>query len=458
MNRQAMNRQAMSRCGRAAALAVAVLGMAACGTIDDIGDFIFETQNPPLPGERLSVLGLEQQLTPDPRLAGEAVLLPAPYFNDSWPQSGGVPSHALHHLAVESEQLTEAWERSLGEGSDSAVRLLSGPVMAEGRVFQLDARGTVAAFDAKSGDRLWRRDIVPEDETDYNALGGGVAWYLGQVFVTTAFGDVWALEAATGEVAWTRAVGQPFRAPPTVSNGLVLAISFDNQLHALNAENGELLWNHLAIAEESGVLGGAAPAAGDGVVVGAFSSGELVGLDIATGQVLWTESLVRRTRGSALAALKDVDALPVIDRGRVFAIGNTGRMVALELRSGVRVWDAEVGGVSKPWVAGDHIFALTGEAEVVALSRDDGRVRWVTPLPRFEDPEDREDPIHWTGPVLVSDRLLVASSHGQVWALSPYTGRELGFERVSDGVYLPPIVADGWVYILTDDADLIALR
>jgi outer membrane protein assembly factor BamB len=148
----------------------------------------------------------------------------------------------------------------------------------------------------------------------------------------------------------------------------------------------------------------------------------------------------------------------VIDRDLAFAVSHAGRMAAIDLRTGARVWERPVGSVHMPWVAGDFLFVTGLNGEVVAMSRRDGRVRWVHRLPPFEDMEDRKGPIQYTGPVLVGDRLLVGSSEGFVYAISPYTGELLGHIEIGDPVYVSPVVADGTVYILGNDGTLHAYR
>jgi len=122
------------------------------------------------------------------------------------------------------------------------------------------------------------------------------------------------------------------------------------------------------------------------------------------------------------------------------------------------LWQKEIGGLESPWVAGDYIFVITNDAEITALSRKDGRIHWVKTLPRYENPEKLEDPIIWTGPILASDRLIIAGSHGLAMAISPYTGRILGTVDMPDGVSLPPVVAGGSIYFLANDAELVAYR
>jgi outer membrane protein assembly factor BamB len=142
----------------------------------------------------------------------------------------------------------------------------------------------------------------------------------------------------------------------------------------------------------------------------------------------------------------------------VYAISHSGRMVSIDLRSGERVWSRNVGGTQTPWVAGDFIYVLSIDSEIVCLSRRDGRIRWIARLPQFENVKKRKDPIEWSGPVLAGDRLIVVSSKGAAYSVSPYTGEVLGKIKIPDGTFIAPIVANEMVFVLTDKAELIALR
>jgi outer membrane protein assembly factor BamB len=156
--------------------------------------------------------------------------------------------------------------------------------------------------------------------------------------------------------------------------------------------------------------------------------------------------------------LNDIDGNPVVDRGRVYAMNHAGRMVSIDIRSGERVWESNIGGIYTPWIAGNYIFIVTSEAQIAALSLRDGRVRWVTELQRFEDPIDRQGLIRWAGPILAGDRLVIVSSHGYLLSVSPYTGEILSGEEISGGSVIPPIVANQTIYILTSRGQLIAYR
>jgi outer membrane protein assembly factor BamB len=431
--------------------AVGVCALAACGSW--MGG---SKKGDALKGERISVLALDTTLKPDERIQDLEVRLPKPYLDPDWPQPGGVPSHANHHLAA-AGGLAQLWRADAGSGSDSEAQLLAQPIVADGQVFVLDSEARLTAFDAETGRQRWRVRLTPDNEGE-GPRGGGVAYFGGKLYVTTGFALVFALDPKTGKEIWRHFVSGPMRAGPTVAASRVFVVTVANELHALAADDGHELWVHSGITEVAGLLGGASPAVEGEVVIVPYSSGELYALQVENGRVIWNESLSPLRRTDPVSSLAHIKGLPVADRGRVYAVSNSGRMLAIDLRSGARIWEQGIGGTEAPWVAGEFVYVLSTGAEVVCISRRDGRVRWVSPLPRYENEKSKDDPIRWTGPVLAGDRLLVGGSNREVWSISPYTGKPMGRVKLGAGVLISPAVANGTLYYLTEDAKLVALR
>jgi outer membrane protein assembly factor BamB len=437
---------------RAGATTVFLLGMVLSGC----SGFFGEKEKPPLPGERISVLALQSVLEPDPRLSDLAVRLPRPFVNPNWPQAGGFPNHAMHHLAA-SGPLRQIWSEDIGEGEGRNGQPIAPPVVAGGRVYTVDVEASVQATDAETGRRIWRVELAPEND-DEGLLGGGIAYADGRIFVATGFAEVIALDAGSGKVLWRRKLSAPLRSSPTIFRGRVLASTITNELSALSADDGEVQWTHTGITEVAGLLGGASAAAAGSTVIAAYSSGEVVALRIENGRVIWSDTLTALRRSDPVSTLAHVRGRPVIDRDLAIVSSNSGRTLAIDMRTGNRRWEQRIGSSFGPWVAGDFIYLLTSSNEVVCLARRTGGIRWVAQLQRFEDEKDQEDPVFWSGPVLAGDRLLVGGSHGEIWSLSPYTGTLLGRVDIGDPVYLGGVVANNTVYFLTNDAKLIALR
>ncbi len=419
---------------------------------------VFErSRPPPLEGERIPVLLHETSLRPDPGLASAEVSVSPPIRNEAWSTAGGNASHALYHIAL-AEEPRQAWRTGVGRGASRGVRLLAQPVVDEdGRVFTLDVQARLTALDAGDGRRLWERRL-PGDRVGSGTLGGGLAVADGKVFVTTGFAQVIALDASSGEVLWRQNVSAPIRSAPTVGEGRVFVVSSDNQTQALDAATGEIVWTHRGAAELASLLGAASPAYDAGTVVVAYSTGDLFALRAATGTELWSDYLSRVTRTTAVGQIADIRGSPVIDRGRVIAVSNAGRMAAFNLANGQRLWEQQIAGIQTPWVAGDYVYVVTTDGYLVCLSREDGRVRWIRGVPRYENPDRRDGIIVWSGPILAGDRLLLAGTNREIISVSPYSGDLLGYVRMPDGVSVPPAVARETLFILTDSADLIAWR
>ena len=422
--------------------------LAACGW--------FDSKKQPLSGERISVLSLDRQLEPDPDLAKIAITLPAPVVNPDWPEPGGYPNHAMQHLSL-PDRLTRVWSTSTGEGASRYSRVLSHPVVEKGRVYAMDGAVQVGAYDAGTGDRLWQVDLKPEGERG-TSFGGGIAFWNDRLYAATGYAQVLALDPADGKIIWRSNVGAPVRSGPTVSDGRVFVVTVGNELTVLAADDGRQLWVHNGIPETASLLGSASPAVEGEVVVVAYSSGELYALTVETGRPLWSDNLASTSNLDAVSTLADIRGWPVIDRGRVYAASHSGRMAAIDLRSGERAWEQELGSTHSLWVAGDYVYILSNDNELLCLTRNDGKVRWVRLLPSYENEKKKKDPMTWAGPVLGGDRLIVLSSDGGALSVSPYTGEPLGRDEMSAGGYFAPVIADNSLYVLTDDAELSAYR
>ena len=441
---------------RLAAMVPAILLLGGCGLGNYFDDWMGKRAAPPLPGERIPVLLLRQDLEPDARLADVEVRLPPPQVNQDWPQAGGYPDHAMHHLAS-GETLERRWDVSVGTGASGSTRMTAQPIAVGGRLYTMDITSRVTAIDAATGRQIWQTNVMRDSE-DGDAFGGGIGYADGRLFITTGFAQVIALSAEDGKVLWRTDMPGPMRSAPTAAGGRVFAITIDNQAHALSADDGAKLWTHTGISEAAGLLGGASPAVAQGIVLVPYSSGELFALRTENGKSAWQDTLSNVRRVDALSSLADIRGKPVIDRGRVFAISHSGSMVSIDLRTGARAWDREISGVETPWVAGNYIYVLSTENVVFCLTRDAGRVKWIRQLPRFLDEARKKDPVTWSGPIMVSDRLIVAGSQGRAISISPYTGDLLGELALPEGVSIAPIVADKTLYFMTDKARVVALR
>jgi outer membrane protein assembly factor BamB len=442
-------------CSAATVAVMSAVLLSGCGV--DLNPFDGGEDEEILPGTRISVLALERALRPNLNAIDTQIVLPAPEDTDTWSQAGGLSHHAMHHVVIGPSPRV-LWRAKAGEGSGERNRTLGEPVVADGRVFVLDSKSIAAAYNSSNGTRLWRRELVPKREDDAHFLGGGLAYEEGLICATTGFAEVVALNARSGRDAWRAKVDSPIRSAPTVNGGRVFVVTVDNQVFALSAKDGRRLWTYSGVSSQTILLGGGSPAVDGGVVIAPFTNGEIAALRVDNGAVLWSDSVIAVRRTEAAASLTDIRGRPVIDRGRVYAVGHSGILVSIDLRTGQRVWDVPVPGVYQPWISGDFLYATTIDSEVVCIDVRSGQIMWVTQLRRFEDEEDQEDRIIWTGPSIASDRLILFSSNEKALSLSPYSGSVLGDIELNAPVTISPVFANATMYVYDDDGTLLAYR
>jgi outer membrane protein assembly factor BamB len=440
------------RRGALPALALMAAALSGCGIFGGK-----DKPNTPTVGNREPILSrIEAGARVDPSLATVSVVIPQAQVNADWSQAGGTASKSYGHLAMGTAP-TELWSAQIS-GSDKRHRLAAAPVVGGGTLFAMDVEGVVHALDAATGGQRWTYRMPIAGDLEASVFGGGVSFSNGRVYATNGVGEVVALNAADGTQVWTVKPAGPLRGSPTLAFNAVYVMTQDNQIVALNASDGTVQWQQGGSVGQAGVFGVAAPAAGQGTILAGYSSGELAAYRYENGRELWLDALARTSISTQVGALTDVDADPIIDNGRVYALGQGGRMAAYELVTGQRIWELNLAGISTPAVAGEWVFVITDDSRLLTISRSTGKVRWMTQLQQWRDVEDREGQVFWTGPVLAGNRLWVASSRGEVMTVDVMTGIASLFRNIDAPVSLPPIVANETLYILDDNGTIHAWK
>lgn len=471
-------------------LLIGSIVLAGCSTISSVTNAVnpFNSSSKadqgdiPTDPERISILKLDDQLTITGTMAPSDIVLPPVYTNTDWPQTGGYANHVVQRTDVPGN-LSRLWQKDIGKGSFRKGRVVASPVVAGGRIYSIDASNRVIALDAETGSRIWdyKIKVTSKGKTrkggtslvdrvkdpltlgekggkDKESVGGGIAIADGRAYVTSGFGVILALDAVSGNEIWKTRTRTPIHSAPTVKDGRLFAVSDDNELFALDTDSGDVIWTYQAIIETARMLTSPSPAVIDDVVISPFSSGEVVALKAQNGGVLWQEALSPSANLTPLASLNDIASGPVIADGYVFASSQSGAFSAFDLRTGQQVWNQPAGSLGFPLVAGDFVYTVTTEGQVVCMSKADGTVIWLTQLKVFKKEKKRKKRISWAGPVMAGERLLMMSSRGEAVEVNPYSGEIIRTFKLSGDTYVAPIVANNTVYYVTDSAKLVALR
>jgi len=419
----------------------------------------FAKKQKPMPGKRIPVLQAKKSLPGELAAAEGPIVLPAEVVNEEWSQPGGAPNSVLGNLAY-SGTLKQVWSASAGTGSSKQGRITANPVVFGNRVFTLDAAGTVRAFSVSGGNRIWQTSLVPEKEASAGGFfslgssigtggyGGGLAADEGRLYGVSGFGKVAAMNPANGKILWEKELGTAVRAAPAAVGGRVFIVTLEGRFYCLSGADGSELWASRGLPQRASLLMSTSPVVEGDVVVVPYPSGDLVALRVSDGTPLWSENLARSRSTSAMASLSDA-ARPSISQGTVYGVGHGGRMAATKISTGERVWSFNLAGVHTPWVAGDNIFVVGVNGQLLAIARQDGKIRWTVQLPGAKT---------WAGPVLAGGLLWLAYNKGQLVGVDALTGRVTRQQSLGSPVYVSPVVVQGRMFVFTDNARLIALN
>jgi outer membrane protein assembly factor BamB len=459
--------------GRIRPAGIAVVGLLALTPLSGCSDTLdslpklgdlnpFAEKQVPLPGRRISVMPAQGNKVPgDLADASKPIALPPQRVNEDWTQPGGDPNNAPGHLAFNGAA-KEVWSADAGEGSSSSGRVTASPIVYGGNIYTLDAEGNLSAFATSGGSAKWRVSLKPDTENaqtsiwsmslfsggDGGGYGGGLAADSGRLYAATGYGNVVAIDPQTGKKLWEKMLGAPVRASPTAAGDRVFVVTLDGRFYCLAGADGGELWSVRGLPQQASLLTNASPAVEGEIVVVPYPSGELVALKVADGTAVWSESLTRTRTTSQVSSMSDT-ARPAIFQGTVYAVGHAGRMVATQSTTGERLWSLNVPGTQAPWVAGDSVFVVDTAGQLMGVSRTAGKVQWTVQLPGGGS---------WSGPTLAGGMLWLASAGGKLVGVEATTGRIVVQKDLGDPVYIAPVVAQGRMYVLTDEAKLIALN
>jgi outer membrane protein assembly factor BamB len=202
------------------------------------------------------------------------------------------------------------------------------------------------------------------------ASSNSAATDLGKVTIySSGYGEVYALEANTGKVRWSRPlITSGWLA---VGGGGVYAASYDGQLSALDAATGAVRWIRQVSGREELAL--PYPSVGGHIVYIAPGTGYTYAFSATTGDLLWR----RQTSSSGY------NQPPVIFNGRLY-VGNPDSYVyALDATTGRFLWRSGKGGQGAAGtglltVAQEKLFAV-GATRLYAFDPSTGKIQNTYP-------------------------------------------------------------------------------
>ena len=269
-------------------------------------------------GKRLDILDYKEELSVNSQAADIAVVLGKLEKNNSWNQSGKTSTHSPGNLYL-NENPKLVWKARVGDGDNSYNKLFAQLVSENELIFSLDSEGTIFSLNINTGKKLWKKTIIPSEESINSNIDGGLAISDGILIAATSYGEVIALKSEDGSILWKNYIGRPVQGPPTISENMIFQMTVNNDLIVIDLQTGKELWRYSG-PYESAILNGASASAVEGnIAIFPSNTGELYAFNKNMGTIIWQTELSLHGGISTTKNLNDIDSGPVIDDNLIFA-------------------------------------------------------------------------------------------------------------------------------------------
>lgn len=381
---------------------------------------------------------------PDKSLQNKRIKIPQAMSVNYWPSSGGVlPGLAGHVRVNNGAAFSKLDTYKVHSSFDRDYYFLENtPVILNGMLFVLGQAKVYAYNINQLSTPKWEVDF--SNRTKGDALrGGGLYVTNGYVVATYGSDQVSLLNATNGNELWHYDLTSIARTTPLIHQGKVFVVTIDNKLYCLDLKTGFLKWTYEGVSEQLSVLRTQALTAYGDIVIVPCSTGQLLGINANSGELVWNLSL------DNTVSLVNYINTPAINNDIAYVSSQKGSIYALDLRDGRVEWENPSVGGNQFWLGGDYIYTINDYAQLVAVNKFSGKVKWIQDLPSKPT---------FSSPILVNNKLYVASSKGKLLAFSPIDGNKLIEQDIPSGKYARPIATQSGLFLLSDTGKLTVLK
>ncbi|MCM5704358.1 outer membrane protein assembly factor BamB [Larsenimonas salina] len=262
-----------------------------------------------------------------------------------------------HVLAIDGDSGKVAWNQNVSSEVLAPPQLNSGLVIVQG----ID--GSLTALDRFTGEQKW---LYTASQPSLTLRGSGTPKTIEPVtFAGFANGRLMAFDNRNGAPLWGRQVAVPkgrtevdqlvdLNGQPVLSqDGRLFVTSYNGKLMALNARNGQVIWQRDESSYQTPIL------AGDYLFT-VNAKSDVLAIDAGSGQLIWQNDDLEGRKLSA----------PAILSGRLYVGDFEGYVHALDARNGALLGRTGLGGngISVGLQSdGQSLFALTNDGDVVSF-------------------------------------------------------------------------------------------
>lgn len=318
------------------------------------------------------------------------------------------------------------------------------PVIRNGVAYIADVAGGLSAYDIKYDKILWQRNLINHNDK-YNNLSGGITFDDNKLYIINGSDFLYAMNALNGEILWNVDIGFNARSKPFIYKNRVVISRIDNYLISFNKLNGKRLWgikydDYIASLYQKNI-----PIAKGNLLLNGNELGELSLHDLNKGQILWKDNLSSSNISSEYH-FSDIITSPLLHNNIVYAISNNGFLSAYEIFSGSKLWELKVSSNRDLWFTENLIFLINKEQNLIALSPNNGAIKWMVNLNKDEEE------VSFYGPQVINKHVVISNNKGKLFLFNYNDGELLKTYKIPKNINHFPIIADNKLFFVDNSS------
>ncbi len=300
--------------------------------------------------------------------------------------------------------------------------MIAAPVVSDGKIFTLDEKNKLSAYDDINYKRIWSVALDNVHKKSDSHYKGGMIYNDGKLYLTNSTRELVVVDAKIGVVLWRYTMPDVAKSQPVLHKNIILVTTISNDLYAFDKNTGALLWQNDGLQETLAASRDIAPVVHDGKVLIGYSSGQFVAINASNGEEIWEINLSREGENIPGFIPVSLESQPIVEGQNVYLTSGNGFLFKINLADGQILWQKKIHDIQSMNKAGNTLFITTNAMQVAAVSEQDGSIVWATNL--FVDPKNNSKKlVQLLTPVVINDQLFVGASDGKLYQFDARDGK-----------------------------------
>ncbi len=322
------------------------------------------------------------------------------------------------------------------------------PIINDNIIYLLNSSGVLSSYNIDSKKRIYKKRVFPKKYFQ-NYQNPRISFYNDKIFAIAGTDTIYAIDAKSAQIKWSKKILSIPISTIVADDENIYLLTNDNKSYAINSKTGKIKWKSSSFSQPTAIFDSARPVIYSNKIFISHSNGQITCLDKSSGKTLWSQNLNLNKAIDSDFYLNDIDATPVVRDNVIYAVGNGGILMAIDINNGKFIWKQKISSITDLWLASEFIFMVDNKNRLISLSQKNGKIKYIKDLGLYYDEDEPESKIIYNSIIMAGDKLLITSQKSKILVADPQNGKIEQTFKVKQRAIHPPIVVNGKILLHT---------